>query len=54
MAYLLATILIFAGLIFYVPFVWLGWTLPLGLYQKLEILVQKFFEVVPVDMGKDE
>ena len=54
MAYLLATILIFAGLIFYVPFVWLGWTLPLGLYQKLEILVQKYFEVVPVDMGKDE
>ena len=54
MAYLLATVLIFAGLIFYIPFVYMGWTLPLGAYQKLEIFVQKYFEVVPVDMDKDD
>ena len=54
MAYLLATILIFAGLIFYIPFVWLGWQLPLGAYQKLEIFVQQYFEVVPVDMEKHD
>jgi len=54
MAYLLATVLIFAGLIFYIPFVHLGWTLPLGAYQKLEIFVQKYFEVVPVDMDKED
>ena len=54
MSYLLATILIFAGLLFYIPFVYMGWTLPLGAYQKLEIFVQKYFEVVPVDMDKND
>ena len=54
MTYLIAAILIFAGLIFYIPFVWLGLTLPLGIYKKLEIFIQKYFEVVPVDISKDE
>ena len=54
MSYLLATILIFAGLIFYIPFVYMGLSLPLGAYQKLEIFVQKYFEVVPVDMDKND
>ena len=54
MAYLLATVLIFSGLLFYIPFVHLGWTLPLGAYKKLEIFVQKFFEVVPVEMDKEK
>ena len=37
-AYLLAMLIIFAGLIFYIPFVWLDWTLPWGLFEKIEIL----------------
>ena len=52
MTYLIAAILILAGLIFYIPFVWLGWNLPLGIYQKMEILIQKYFEVVPDDVTK--
>ena len=48
----LATVLIFAGVLFYVPFVWLGWTLPLGLYQRFEIIIQQYFEVVPVQDDK--
>ena len=48
MAYLLAVALIFAGLIFYIPFVYFGLDLPLGLYQKIEVFVQQYFEVVPI------
>ena len=54
MAYLLATILIFAGLIFYIPFVYMGWKLPLDLYKKLETFVQLYFEVVPVENSKKD
>ena len=54
MTYLIAAILILVGLIFYIPFVWLKWTLPLDLYKKMEILVQKYFEVVPVDVTKTQ
>jgi len=39
MAYLLATIAIFAGLIFYIPFVWLDWSLPLDLYKKERVYI---------------
>ena len=55
-AYLLAMLIIAAGLIFYIPFVWLDWTLPWGLFEKLEIICQKYFEVVPVsaDQLKNE
>ena len=54
MTYLMAAVLILAGLIFYVPFVWLKWTLPLDLYKKVEIFVQLYFEVVPVDVNKTD
>jgi len=48
LAYLLATCIIFGGLIFYIPFVYLDWDLPFGIYNKVEIFCQKYFEVVPV------
>ncbi|CBY24423.1 unnamed protein product [Oikopleura dioica] len=48
LAYLLATCIIFGGLIFYIPFVYLDWNLPFGIYNKVEIFCQKYFEVVPV------
>ena len=54
MTYLIAAILILSGLVFYIPFVWLKWTLPLGIYQRMEVLVQKYFEVVPVNPVKIE
>lgn len=54
MTYLIAAILILAGLVFYIPFVWLKWRLPLGIYQRMEVLVQKYFEVVPVNPVKIE
>ena len=53
LAYLLATLIIFAGLIFYIPFVWLDWNLPFGIYDKIEIFCQKYFEVVPVSSAED-
>jgi len=52
LSYLLAVILIFSGLIFYIPLVWLDWDLPFGLYKKVEVIVQQFFEVVPIDNDK--
>ena len=52
MTYLLAVALIFAGLIFYIPFVYFGLALPLGLYQKLEVFVQQYFEVVPIEKNE--
>ena len=48
LAYLLATCIIFGGLIFYIPFVYLDWDLPFGIYNKVEVFCQKYFEVVPV------
>ncbi|CBY32573.1 unnamed protein product [Oikopleura dioica] len=48
LAYLLATCIIFGGLLFYIPFVYLDWNLPFGIYNKIEIFCQKYFEVVPV------
>ena len=48
LAYLLATCIIFGGLIFYIPFVYLDWDLPFGIYKKIEVFCQKYFEVVPV------
>ena len=48
LSYLIAVMLIFSGLILYIPLVWLDWDLPFGIYKKVEVVVQQFFEVVPI------
>lgn len=46
----MAAALIMGGLVFYIPFVWFELTLPLRMFERFEIICQKYFEVVPVDL----
>ena len=52
--YAIAAGLIFAGLIFYIPFIYFNLSVPFQIMDKLEIFLQMFFEVVPVESNESE
>ena len=52
--YAIAAGLILAGLVFYIPFVYFKLSLPFRIMERIEIFLQMFFEVVPVDLDDAE